>query len=218
MNRYYRESLVHGVLVFVDSLILWLGMYLLGLVFLDPMDAPLLLFSVGAFLFGIGGFVLVIEIRAFRRREYEEIGPITQFLAHWEANCAATGEFRLTRFQFGLRALLLLVWFTSLALSLFSCYWMKIKQKREKMAAAAIVNIVKLGGAVETTQSSSGKRMTAVRLSNSGVTNAELEHLCDLSDFQSLNLSNTRVTDAGLKHLAALYSLQILDLSGPFQK
>jgi len=41
MNRYYRDTVVHGVLVFADSLIAWLGMYLIGVVFLDSVRAPI---------------------------------------------------------------------------------------------------------------------------------------------------------------------------------
>jgi len=52
----------------------------------------------------------------------------------------------------------------------------------------------------------------SVDLSNTQVTDADLEHLKGVTSIHSLELSNTQVSDAGLEHLKGLTDLIILDL------
>lgn len=118
--RCYRENLVHGVLVFVDSLIAWLGMCLLAVGCSGSLLPPLLI-SVGAFLVWIGSLLTFVELRAFLSGQYEQRGPIGPRSLTSEQDDAQVGNVGNRRFQFGLRTMLLLMWFTSLALSWWYC-------------------------------------------------------------------------------------------------
>ena len=57
------------------------------------------------------------------------------------------------------------------------------------------------------------KRLGALYLPQTQVTNAGLQHLTGRTELASLDLSQTQVTDAGLQHLAALTQLNDLYLS-----
>ena len=120
MNRYYRDSLVHGVLVFLDSFIVWLGMWLFAVGCVGSFLSSVL-FSVGAFLIGTGAFLTVVELRAFLRGEYEQRGPIGPLPSESEHKGEQIANADKRRFQFGLRTLFLVIWFTSLVLSWWYC-------------------------------------------------------------------------------------------------
>jgi len=117
MNKYYRDNLIHGFLVFVDSLIAWVGLYLMA-VGLVGCPTPISL-TIGALLAAVGTLLTVVELRAFCRREYDEHGfpiPISS-----KSKRVNTIEVDRQPFQFGLRTLFLLMWFISLALSWWYC-------------------------------------------------------------------------------------------------
>ncbi len=80
----------------------------------------------------------------------------------------------------------------------------------EKKATAAIK---KLGGFVFFDEKKPGKPVISVDLSETKVTDAELVHLKELTELQTLDLALTKVTDAGLVYLKGLTKLQTLDLN-----
>lgn len=80
--------------------------------------------------------------------------------------------------------------------------------------AAAVAEIVRLGGKVTVDESRPDKPVTSVDLAKTRVTDAGREHLKGLTQLQWLNLEETRVTDVGLQHLKRLTQLKKLDLMG----
>ena len=80
--------------------------------------------------------------------------------------------------------------------------------------AKAVAEIQKLGGKITIDKNNPGKPVTAVRLMDTKVTDAGLEHFKGLRHLQSLELGNTTITDAGLEHLKSLTQLENLDLRG----
>jgi internalin A len=80
---------------------------------------------------------------------------------------------------------------------------------REK--AAALVK--KLGGRIEVDEKSKDAPIVAVHLSDTKVTDADLEALKPLTQLHRLYLQNTSITDAGLEHLKGLAELHTLSLN-----
>jgi hypothetical protein len=125
-------------------------------------------------------------------------------------------------FQYSLGTLLVFV-----TVSAIPCSWLSVKMRQAERQRAAVVAIEKLGGYVVWDDGASkwpaqlrevlGKdffrRVVAVELGRTEVTNAGLEHLKGLSQLQVLSLENTQVTDAGLQHLKGLSQLQQLLLN-----
>jgi len=77
-------------------------------------------------------------------------------------------------------------------------------------AREALVAIAKMGG----TATRQNGRVTKVLLSNSEVTDVELEGLKKLTQLEELELDNTQVSNIGLAHLRRLTQLKILTLRG----
>jgi hypothetical protein len=75
--------------------------------------------------------------------------------------------------------------------------------------AAAVAEIEKFEG--EVTLNASGE-VIEVRLSNTKITDARLEHLKGLTSLNQLVLNGTQITNAGLEHLKGLTSLTNLGL------
>jgi len=80
-------------------------------------------------------------------------------------------------------------------------------EPRNEPEKQAIAEIKRLGGTVMRIGD-----WLSVDLSNTQVTDADLEHLKGVTSIHSLKLSNTQVSDAGLEHLKGLTDLIILDL------
>jgi hypothetical protein len=56
------------------------------------------------------------------------------------------------------------------------------------------------------------QNLAALRLKNTGITDAGLNHVAKVTTLKRLDLSGTAVTDAGLKHLADLKEMETLNL------
>jgi hypothetical protein len=92
----------------------------------------------------------------------------------------------------------------------------------------AIREIERLGGRVLTTHGEPAwllwltgnrsfrmfEKATVVNLSETAITDADLDHLAKLNGLERLNLGETEITDTGLEHLEMLTGLKALDLSG----
>ena len=139
-----------------------------------------------------------------------------------------------SRFQFGIRTLLVLVVAVALPFS-----WLAVEMKKAREQGAAIAAIGKLDGRIycDWHFDANGKRIfnaqppermlllsllgddffQSVRIVNlraTQVADAGLELLKGVSQLRALTLRDTHVTDAGLHHLKGLGQLQTLDLSG----
>jgi hypothetical protein len=78
--------------------------------------------------------------------------------------------------------------------------------------AQAIAAIERLGGNVIVDDKSPGKRVIAVNLMGTRVTDAGLEQLAGLPELRDLNLAFTDLTGSGLAHLKGMTKLQTLSL------
>jgi hypothetical protein len=81
--------------------------------------------------------------------------------------------------------------------------------EREK----AVALVKKLGGRVEIDEKVKDTPIVALHLSDTKVTDADLEALNSLAQLHRLYLQNTTITDAGLEHLRALTELYTLSLN-----
>ena len=77
------------------------------------------------------------------------------------------------------------------------------------IAAADSATLRSLGGRLS--RNAAGE-IIGVDLSNSWLTDADLETLARLPQLETINLSYTKITDAGLEHLAPLKNVKVLDL------
>jgi Leucine-rich repeat (LRR) protein len=92
----------------------------------------------------------------------------------------------------------------------------------------AVVEIERFGGRVLTTHGEpdwllwlTGNRAfrmfekaTVVNLSETAITDADLDHMAKLNGLERLNLGETEITDTSMEHLERLTDLKALDLSG----
>jgi hypothetical protein len=127
------------------------------------------------------------------------------------------------RFQYSLRTLLVFVTLCALA-----CSWLAVKMRRaerQRAAATAVLEKLERGGVHWDERASQWPRwlrrvlgddffnsVVEVDLHETGVSDAELEHLEGLDQLQTLRLYGTNVSDAGLEHLKGLNQLQTLEL------
>src|SRR5207244_300625 len=58
----------------------------------------------------------------------------------------------------------------------------------------------------------SAGQITSVDLSNSQLTDADLEKLARLTHLENINLAYTKISDEGLERLAPLQNVKVLDL------
>jgi internalin A len=77
----------------------------------------------------------------------------------------------------------------------------------------AVALVKKLGGRIEVDEKSKDVPIVAVHLSDTKVSDADLEALKPLTQLHRLYLQNTTITDAGLEHLKALSELHTLSLN-----
>lgn len=131
------------------------------------------------------------------------------------------------RFQFGIRALLLLT-----VAAAISCSWLVTEMRAARRQREAVEAIKRLGGWVHYDSDLSGNRnpqppawlrsvlgedffatVHNVVLEETGITDGDLENLKGLNQFGSLLLQGTQVSDAGLEHLSGLTELRCLTLT-----
>jgi hypothetical protein len=124
-------------------------------------------------------------------------------------------------FQFSLRTLLLVMLVACLGLAPIA-----YEQHKAIRQQAAVAAIQKLGGRVEYDRSlpsrsawlrvllgdDSYRNATGLDLSQTQVTDADLEYVRELPQLRWLAVSETMATDAGLAHLSGLTRLQNLNL------
>jgi hypothetical protein len=126
MTKYDRSNLVHGIIFFVDSFVLWLGAVLISVKVSEKLSAfdSLLIRLVGAVLFIVGAILTVIEWRAFVNQEYDERGFPVVLGEPAPRGCRNPYWRPATRDpqrQFTIRTFLILIWFLSLAMSWWRC-------------------------------------------------------------------------------------------------
>jgi len=128
---------------------------------------------------------------------------------------------RSRRFQFSLKAMLILVTLTSIGLSCFVYQRNRVLQRE-----AAIAAIKELGGRVKANQSrpipsswlrpllGDGSRVETVDfiIHKGNLTDAGMGHFARLTELRGLNLDQTQVTNVGLVHISELTELRWLDL------
>jgi hypothetical protein len=81
---------------------------------------------------------------------------------------------------------------------------------REKTTAppVAIATIENLGGRIEPERPSAGHPVFRVSLSNTAISDAQLQYLDAFPGLRLLALNNTEITDAGVQHLKKLRNLK----------
>jgi hypothetical protein len=95
--------------------------------------------------------------------------------------------------------------------------WFAIRFPQAQRQERAVIAINKLGGHVipwvEFIGEPGYRKLLGVELSDSNVTDDDLELLASLNGPGDLNLTNTKVSDAGLRHLVGLKRLHSLELN-----
>jgi hypothetical protein len=144
---------------------------------------------------------------------------------------AGRAKHKLRWYQYSLRTLLLVMTLACVGMS-----WVAVKMKQARDQHAAVEAIKKLGGVVfydyEADRNDPSPQppgptwlrralgddafvnVTVVYLVNSGVNDAELEHLKGLPQLGVLSLYGTKVGDAGLENLKGLSHLREMSLCG----
>lgn len=126
------------------------------------------------------------------------------------------------RFQFNIRALLLLTFVVSLPYG-----WHAWRQRAFERQGRRADHFRALGGRVDVQFINKGEPITgdgatasppwyfiALHLADSNITDKQMHLIEPLTTLKTLDLRRTKVTDAGLRHLRGLKKLRSLDLEG----
>ena len=87
-------------------------------------------------------------------------------------------------------------------------------RKKTTSEPVAIATVENLGGRIEPERPSPGRPVFRVSLSNTNVSDAQLQYLDAFPGLRLLALTNTEVTDAGIQHLKRLRNLKRISLTG----